>query len=211
VSSAEDAWEAAEDIGFSGRREAGHGNHGRGVSAELIRSEEVDTRLCRLALRDRLKYVLVERFVRGDEHRLLVVGKRMVAANSGETVWVTGDGKSTVAELHRQPGQLRPAPRPEQEFPLDLLQPERDAKLAGTRSGRAYRRTRCRPAAGRCAILVQRNGNIAFDVTDDVHPETARLVTLAARVVGLDIAGIDLVCRRHLAARCANSAAPSSR
>ncbi|MCP2835026.1 hypothetical protein NK896_24170, partial [Salmonella enterica subsp. enterica serovar Typhimurium] len=42
-------------------------------------------------------------------------------------------------------------------------------------------------------VLVQRNGNIAYDVTDQVHPDTARLVALAARVVGLDIAGIDLM------------------
>src|SRR6185369_12151274 len=49
------------------------------------------------------------------------------------------------------------------------------------------------PAAGR-EVLIQRNANHAFDVTDDVHPETAALASLAARVVGLDIAGIDLVC-----------------
>jgi cyanophycin synthetase len=42
-------------------------------------------------------------------------------------------------------------------------------------------------------VLVQRNGNVATDCTDDVHPEVARAVTLAARVVGLDIAGVDLV------------------
>ncbi len=40
---------------------------------------------------------------------------------------------------------------------------------------------------------LSRNGNVAFDVTDRVHPDTAALASLAARVVGLDIAGIDLV------------------
>lgn len=40
----------------------------------------------------------------------------------------------------------------------------------------------------------QRNANHEFDVTDEVHPETAELAALAARIVGLDIAGIDLVC-----------------
>jgi len=43
-------------------------------------------------------------------------------------------------------------------------------------------------------VLIQRNANHAFDVTDEVHPETAALAALAARVIGLDIAGIDLVC-----------------
>ena len=48
------------------------------------------------------------------------------------------------------------------------------------------------PAAGR-EVLIQRNANHEFDCTDEVHPETAHLVSLAARIVGLDIAGIDLV------------------
>ena len=42
-------------------------------------------------------------------------------------------------------------------------------------------------------MLIQRNGNVAFDVTDTIHPEVAAMASLAARVVGLDIAGIDLV------------------
>nr|MBP7568252.1 cyanophycin synthetase [Burkholderiaceae bacterium] len=59
------------------------------------------------------------------------------------------------------------------------------------------------PAAGR-EVIVQRNGNLSEDCTDDVHPEVAHAATLAARVVGLDIAGIDIVCRdigRPLAAQ----------
>jgi len=44
-------------------------------------------------------------------------------------------------------------------------------------------------------VLIQRNANHAFDCTDEVHPETAQQVALAARVVGLDIAGVDLVCQ----------------
>jgi cyanophycin synthetase len=50
------------------------------------------------------------------------------------------------------------------------------------------------PAAGR-EVLIQRNANHAFDCTDEVHPDTAAVASLAARVVGLDIAGIDLVCQ----------------
>jgi cyanophycin synthetase len=50
------------------------------------------------------------------------------------------------------------------------------------------------PAAG-LEVLIQRNGNHAFDVTDEVHPSIAAAVSLAARIVGLDIAGVDLVAR----------------
>ena len=50
-------------------------------------------------------------------------------------------------------------------------------------------------------ILIQRNGNVALDVTDQVHPSVAAAAALAARVVGLDIAGVDMVlqdCRQPL-------------
>jgi cyanophycin synthetase len=50
------------------------------------------------------------------------------------------------------------------------------------------------PEAGR-QVLVMRTGNMGHDVTDDVHPDVAEMAALAARVVGLDIAGIDLVAR----------------
>ena len=49
------------------------------------------------------------------------------------------------------------------------------------------------PAAGQ-EVMIVRTSNMAFDVTDEVHPDTAELACLAARIVGLDIAGVDLVC-----------------
>jgi cyanophycin synthetase len=189
VSDADDAWAAAEDIGVPVVVKPANANHGRGVSAELTTREEVATAY-ELARRYS-KYVLVERFIRGNEHRLLVVGKQMVAAVAGETVWITGDGRSTVRQLLDSQINIDPRRGPEQEFPLDLLIPERDAKLRFELERQGYSADSV-PAEG-ARVLVQRNGNIAYDVTDQVHPDTARLVALAARVVGLDIAGIDLV------------------
>jgi cyanophycin synthetase len=189
VSDADDAWAAAEDIGVPVVVKPANANHGRGVSAELTTREEVATAY-ELARRYS-KYVLVERFIPGNEHRLLVVGKQMVAAVAGETVWITGDGKSTVRQLLDSQINVDPRRGPEQEFPLDLLIPERDAKLRFELERQGYSADAV-PADG-ARVLVQRNGNIAYDVTDQVHPDTARLVALAARVVGLDIAGIDLV------------------
>ncbi|WP_020163888.1 cyanophycin synthetase [Methyloversatilis discipulorum] len=189
VSDADDAWAAAEDIGVPVVVKPANANHGRGVSAELTKREEVATAY-ELARRYS-KYVLVERFIPGNEHRLLVVGKQMVAAVAGETVWITGDGRSTVRQLLDSQINIDPRRGPEQEFPLDLLIPERDAKLRFELERQGYSADSVPAESAR--VLVQRNGNIAYDVTDQVHPDTARLVALAARVVGLDIAGIDLV------------------
>ncbi|MDQ5942006.1 MAG: cyanophycin synthetase, partial [Pseudomonadota bacterium] len=97
VDSPEDAWDAAEDIGLPVVVKPVDGNHGRGVFIDLKTREEVEMAY-KVAV-DEGSGVLVERSIPGTEHRLLVVGGKLVAANRGDMVVVTGDGKSTVQEL----------------------------------------------------------------------------------------------------------------
>ncbi|MBM4380638.1 MAG: cyanophycin synthetase, partial [Deltaproteobacteria bacterium] len=135
--------------------------------------------------------VLVEQFIPGSEHRVLVVGDRVVAAARGETAYVTGDGVHTVQQLIEL--QLNSDPRrgPGDECPLNLVELDDVARLDLERQGLTETSV---PAAG-VQVLIQRNGNVAHDVTDLVHPEVAEQLVMAARVVGLDVAGIDLVAR----------------
>jgi cyanophycin synthetase len=132
---------------------------------------------------------LVERFVRGCEHRLLVVGGKVVAASRGEAAWVIGDGSSTVEQLIET--QLNTDPRRgiSDEFPLNPVELDPVALLELARQGFLPRSI---VRKGEKA-LIQRNGNLAVDVTDDVHPLVAEQAVLAARVVGLDVAGIDII------------------
>lgn len=191
VESAEEAWEAAEDIGLPVAVKPSDANHGRGVSLELNTREEV---IAAFAVAEpEGSDVMVERFVRGSEHRLLVVGGQVVAAARGEIITVTGDGKQTVAELIDS--QLNSDPRrgAEEEYPLDVIVLETDAKLQ-LELQRQKLDGASVPAAGR-VVTIQRNGNLGVDCTDQVHPEVAHAAVLAARVVGLDIAGIDLVAQ----------------
>ena len=134
---------------------------------------------------------MVERFVRGSEHRLLVVGGQVVAAARGEIITVTGDGSTSVAQLIDS--QLNSDPRrgAEEEFPLDVIVVDTDAKLQ-LELKRQDLDAAAVPAAGR-VVTIQRNGNMAIDCTDQVHSDVAHAAVLAARVVGLDIAGVDLV------------------
>jgi len=189
VNSAEEAWEAAEDIGLPVVVKPSDGNHGRGVSLDLKTREEVEAAY---HLADKHgSDVLVERFVKGNEHRLLVVGGKVVAAARGETAWITADGRSTVTELIN--AQLNTDPRRglNEDCPLNLIEPHKDEAimLDLQRQGLTPESV---PVAGR-EVLIQRNGNVAIDCTDHVHPDVAYQVALAARVVGLDIAGVDLV------------------
>jgi len=189
VESAEDAWEAAEDIGVPVVVKPTDANHGRGVSTELMTRAEVEAAY-HLADAEGSE-VLVERFVRGNEHRLLVVGGKLAAATRGETISVVGDGIATIRELIDRQVNSDPRRGEEEEFPLDVLLVDKNPAVKFEIERQGYSADAV--LAKDVSIIVQRNGNVAFDVTDKVHPEVAAAVSLAARVVGLDIAGVDLV------------------
>ena len=191
VDSPEAAWEAAQDIGLPVVVKPSDGNHGRGVTLDL--RERADIEAAWHVAEPEGSDVMVERFVPGDEHRLLVVGGKVVAAARGELVGITGNGQSSVRELID--AQLNSDPRRghEEEYPLEIIDLATDAK-AQLELQRQGLDADAVPAAGR-HVVVQRNGNVAVDCTDDVHPEVAYIAQLAARVVGLDIAGIDMVAQ----------------
>ncbi len=200
VANALEAWEAAEDIGLPVAVKPSDANHGRGVSLELHTRAEVEAAFA--VAEPEGSDVMVERFIRGDEHRLLVVGGQVVAAARGQVITVTGDGSTTIVQLIET--QLNSDPRrgAQEEFPLDVIDVATDAKLQ-LELKRQELDAQSVPAAGR-VVTIQRNGNMSNDCTDQVHPDVAHAAVLAARVVGLDIAGIDLVAQdigRPLAAQ----------
>ena len=190
VDSPADAWEAAEDIGVPVVVKPSDGNHGRGVSTELMTREEVEAAY-HLADAEGSE-VIVERFIRGNEHRLLVVGGRLAAAARGEVGFGGGGWPFDDTSTHRHPDQYRPAPRRNRGISRSMCccwMNDAAVRLELERQG--YDADSIPPQGKQ--VLIQRNGNVAFDVTDEVHPEVAATVALAARIVGLDIAGVDLV------------------
>ena len=189
VESAEDAWVAAEDIGLPVCVKPTDGNHGRGVFIDLTTKEEV-AKAYAIAV-DEGSGVLVERSIPGIEHRLLVVGGKLVAANRSDLITITGDGKSTVQQLIETQVNSDPRRGTTELHPLSLIRIDTAARIELERQGLNADSV---PTEGR-EVLIQRNANHAFDCTDEVHPATAQVAALAARVVGLDIAGVDLVCQ----------------
>jgi len=188
VDSAADAWEAAQEIGLPVCVKPYDGNHGRGVFIDLKTQEEVETAFG-VALEEG-GGVMVERSLPGVEHRLLVVGEKLAAATKGDMVAVTGDGRQTIQQLIDSQINCDPRRGTTEEHPLNFIRIDTSARLELSRHGYTAESV---PPAGQ-AVIIQRAGNHAFDVTDEVHPETARIACLAAKIVGLDIAGIDLVC-----------------
>ena len=191
VRSADAAWEAAKDIGVPVVLKPYDGNHGRGVSLNLMTENEVHAAYALAHRKGDGSPVIVEKYITGNEHRLLVVGKKVVAAAAGETLWITGDGVSDIDQLADTQINIDPRRGTGEDFPLNALKPSESGEII-LELERAGLKPESVPAAGQ-KVLIQRNGNVQFDITDTVHPTVANAAALAARVVGLDIAGVDMV------------------
>lgn len=190
VADPDEAWEAAQDIGLPVVVKPSDANHARGVSLELRTEEEV--RAAFPVADAEGSEVIVERFIEGVDHRLLVVGGKLVAAGRGEQVFITGDGVSSVRALIDSQLNCDPRRGDAEEFPLETIRVDSDQTMLLLLQRQGFTPDGV-PAAGQ-RVCVQRNGNICIDCTDEVHPDVAETAALAARIVGLDIAGIDLVC-----------------
>ena len=187
VDHAQDAWDAAQDLGLPVVVKPVDGNHGRGVFINLDTQQEIEAAYA-VAV-DEGSGVLVERFIRGNEHRLLIVNGKLAAAAKGQAALVTGDGTHTIDELIALQINSDPRRGRGEEQPLNPVRIDSAARLELKRQG--FDAESIAPLGGE--VLIQRNGNVAFDCTDEVHPEVAAIAATAAKAVGLDVAGIDLV------------------
>ena len=195
VSSAEDAWAAAQEIGAPDVAvvvKPQDGNQGKGVTVNVATREAVMA-----GFENARKFrndVLVERYLVGSDYRILIVGDKLIAAARREPPLVVGDGESTVTELvdkvnsdpRRGTGHATPLTR----IRLDDIAKGRLAEQGLT--------VESVPDRGRRVIL-RNNANLstggtATDVTDDVHPAVAARCIAAAQMIGLDICGVDVVC-----------------
>jgi cyanophycin synthetase len=191
VADADDAWNAAQEIGLPVVVKPQYGNHGRGVTTNLSTRERIVKAYA--AAREEGSSILVESYIPGDDYRLLVIGGRLVAAARREPAHVIGDGHSTITELV---AEVNRDPRRSDGHATVLSFIKLDAVGLAVLAEQGYAPDSVPPAGQR--VLIRRNGNLstggtATDVTDRVHPETAARAVEAARAVGLDIAGVDVV------------------
>ena len=193
VRSEDEAVAAATRIGFPVVTKPLDGNHGRGVSLELRTERVVRTGFKRAVKESRRGVVVVETFVNGNDYRVLVIGGKMIAIAERVPAHVIGDGERTVAQLvertnldpRRGIGHEKVLTRIKVDAAaLELLKkqgygledvPERDAfvKLAATGN--------------------MSTGGISIDRTWEIHEDNAEIAEEAARVIGLDVAGIDFI------------------
>ena len=192
VSDAGDAWAAANEIGLPVVIKPKDGNQGKGVTVNVTTREQLTAGFNTAAqFRDD---VMVERYLPGNDFRLLVIGNKLIAAARRDPPQVVGDGVHSVRELV---DQVNLDPRRGKGHSTSLTKIRFDDIALASLATQGLQADSV-PAPGQRVIL-RNNANLstggaATDVTDDVHPEVAERAIAAAHMVGLDICGVDLVC-----------------
>ena len=188
---ADGAVEIANEIGFPVIIKPLDASHGRGISGRLTNDAEV-----RNAFEAAIRYngrVVVEKYAEGFDHRVLVVDGKVVAVAERRPAQVTGDGAHSMRELieiaNRDPQRGIGHRKSLTRLPDDATTEEYLASIGKT--------LECVPDKGETVWLRGTanlsTGGTAVDRTDEIHPDNVTACEMAAGVVGLDIAGIDIM------------------
>jgi cyanophycin synthetase len=216
VYDAENAVRAADRIGYPVVVKPLDANHGRGCSTNLETPEQV--RVAFAAAREHARAVLVESFIHGFDHRMLVVNGELVAVAQRVPGHVVGDGEHTVEQLLELTNQ-DPRRGIGHEKVLTMLEFDHQAERLLEQAGL----TRDSVPPKDEIVWLRTTGNLstggtASDVTDRVHPDNRNMAIRAAEAIGLDVAGVDFlttdISRSHSetgGAICEVNAAPGFR
>lgn len=169
------------------------GNHGRGISINLNTWEEAEAAYDAAQKASKTKAVIIERFYRGRDHRVLVVNGNVVAVAERVPAHVIGDGHSTISELIEETNR---DPRRGDGHANILTRIEVDRTTWQLLDQKGYTLDTILREGEMCYLRATANlstGGIAIDRTDEIHPENVWLAQRIAKLIGLDIAGIDVV------------------
>jgi cyanophycin synthetase len=169
------------------------GNHGRGITININSAEEAESAYDLASKASKARSVIVEQYYQGNDHRVLVINGKVVAVAERVPAHVVGNGQDTIQELidltNRDPrrgnghdnvltkivvDQTSQAVLQKQGYSLDAVLPAQEV---------AYLR----------ATANLSTGGVAIDRTDEIHPQNIWLAQRVAKIIGLDIAGIDIV------------------
>lgn len=191
VTDASGAVRAARKLGGAVVTKPYNGNHGRGITINISSEDEV--RAGFEAAREHSRSVIVETYVGGDDHRLLVVNGELIAATRRTPGHVVGDGRRSIAELVEAVNQ-DPRRGVGHEKVLTRLELDAQAVLMMERVGYTAESV---PADDEVVYLRSTanlsTGGTATDVTDIIHPDNRDMAVRAVRAIGLDVGGVDFI------------------
>ena len=168
-----------------------NGNHGRGITIDIQDWEHAGIGYDRA--REISKGVIVEHFYQGRDHRILVVNHKVVAVAERVPAHVVGDGIATISALVERENQ---DPRRGEGHDNMLTKIELDDSTAEMLSRQGWTLDTILAAERICYLRATANlstGGIAIDRTDEIHPDTLWLAERVSHIIGLDVAGIDVI------------------
>jgi cyanophycin synthetase len=191
VNRSDDLHDAIEEVGFPLVVKPLNSNQGKGATTDINSWQEVTAAF--LKAKEYSNEVVVERYIRGLDFRALVVNYKFVAAALRTPASVRGDGVHTIEELVEA---VNSDPRRGSGHEKALTRIQIDEVTKQLLSKMNY--TPKTVLAKGVTIHLKDTANLSTggtstDVTDLVHPSNVRLFERVARIIGLDICGIDIV------------------
>jgi cyanophycin synthetase len=194
VETVEDAVATARRLGFPCVIKPLDGNHGRGVQLDLRSEDDVRAAWPGAVRETRSGEVVVETYINGNDYRCLVIGGKVAAIAERVPASVTGDGILTVRQLVEKTNADPRRGIGHEKVLTKIKLDDVAAELVRTQGFELD----AVPAAGiRVKLALTGNmstGGTSIDRTLEAHPDNVEIAEMAARVVGLDVAGIDFIC-----------------
>lgn len=185
---------AARRLGFPCVLKPLDGNHGRGVHLGLASEEDVRAAFGDAYRESRRGEVVVETYINGNDYRCLVIGGRVAAIAERVPATVVGDGVATIRQLVERTN-ADPRRGIGHEKVLTRIRIDETAQALVRDQG--FQLDAIPPPDTRVKLALTGNmstGGTSIDRTQEAHPDNVEIAEMAARVVGLDVAGIDFIC-----------------
>ena len=186
-----DLEEAVKEIGFPLVTKPVNGNHGRGITTQITTWEQARNGF--LEAQKISEDVIVERYISGSDYRFLVINYKLVAVAERTPAFVTGDGISSIEALI---DETNSDPNRGEGHQKMLTKIQIDAATQSLLAAKQLTSDSVLPLGEILFLKDTANlssGGTATDVTDHVHPDNIFMAERIARLMNLDICGIDIM------------------
>ncbi len=167
------------------------GNHGKGATVGIKSLD--DAKIAFEKAQEYSRWVIVEKQLIGEDFRALVVNNRLIAVAERVPAHIVGDGKHTIQELIDKTNE---DPRRGYGHENVLTQIDIDNQTLRCIRKAGYQLNAKLKKGEKLHLKTTANistGGTAIDRTDEVHPENVFLFERIAKIIGLDVAGVDVI------------------